>query len=334
MWTRKQAIEYAESQLGLTDGSLYFKIAFGYRSSLDWCAAFDSAIVVLGNLDCPYFPNTFAFDKRDLGTIGDRWVEPCDLQVGDFISFDFDGGGQYGGDHVGIVVARRGRGDYMTVEGNCSRQVMEKHRTVENTRTYNADGSVRGIGIIGGIRPKYYEPVFPDVDESTPHHADIKWLKESGITTGYLDGTFRPNAATARGDMAAFLHRLAGTPIFKDVNAKPAHAEDIWWMAAKGISTGYPNGSYKPAANVTRADMAAFLCRFVNGSMYVYEPTQGDIERFSDVDWQTPHCREVWWMAHMGISTGFSDGTFRPNATLKRCDAAAFLHRVDGLAGV
>ena len=49
MWTRKQAIEYAESQLGLTDGSLYFKIAFGYRSSLDWCAAFDSAIIVLGN---------------------------------------------------------------------------------------------------------------------------------------------------------------------------------------------------------------------------------------------------------------------------------------------
>ena len=98
MWTRQQAVDYALSQLGQTDGGLYFKIAFGWRSQADWCAAFDSAIVVLGNLDCPYFPNTFAFDKRDLGTIGDRWVEPYDLQVGDFISFDFDGGGQYGGD--------------------------------------------------------------------------------------------------------------------------------------------------------------------------------------------------------------------------------------------
>ena len=157
MWTRKQAIEYAESQLGQTDGSLYFKIAFGYRSSLDWCAAFDSAIVVLGNLDCPYFPSTFAFDKRDLSVIGDRWVNPKDLQPGDFISFDWDGGGEYGGDHVGIVTRRYGAGDYLTVEGNVSKEVGQRHRTIENTKTYNADGSLRGIGIIGGIRPKYKE---------------------------------------------------------------------------------------------------------------------------------------------------------------------------------
>jgi len=157
MWTRKQAIEYAESQLGQTDGSLYFKIAFGYRSYLDWCAAFDSAIVVLGQLDCPYFPSTFAFDKRDLNVIGDRWVNPKDLQPGDFISFDFDGGGERGGDHVGIVTRRYGAGDYLTVEGNVSKEVGQRHRTIENTKTYWPDGSLRGIGIIGGIRPKYKE---------------------------------------------------------------------------------------------------------------------------------------------------------------------------------
>ena len=143
MWTKQQAVDYALSQVGNTDGSLYFKIAFGYRSQADWCAAFDSAIVVLGKLDCPYFPNTFAFDKRDLGVIGNRWVEPYDLEVGDFISYDFDGGGQWGGDHVGIVVKKNARGDYQTVEGNCGRKVKEKHRTVTDD------------GIIGGIRPKY-----------------------------------------------------------------------------------------------------------------------------------------------------------------------------------
>ena len=163
MWTKKQAIEYAESQVGQTDGSLYFKIAFGYRSSLDWCAAFDSAIVVLGKLDCPYFPSTFAFDKRDLNVIGDRWVNPKDLQPGDFISFDWDGGGEYGGDHVGIVIRRYGAGDYLTVEGNVSKQVGQKHRTIENTKTYWPDGSLKGIGIIGGIRPKYEEE--PDLKQ-------------------------------------------------------------------------------------------------------------------------------------------------------------------------
>ena len=148
-WTLAQTIAYAKSQIGETDGGKYFKIAFGYRSLADWCAAWCSAVKVQGELDCPYFANAFAFDKRDLNVIGDRWVEPRDLQPGDFIGFDWDGGGQYGGDHVGLVVERVAAGDYWTVEGNCGAQVKLKHRTIENTR------SAKGIGIIGGIRPKY-----------------------------------------------------------------------------------------------------------------------------------------------------------------------------------
>lgn len=322
MATRAQAIKWARDQIGETDGGKYWLLGFGFYWTADWCAAFCSAYAKVNKVKTVYFPNKFAFDKRNLDVIGDAWREPYDGDVGDFISFDFDGGGQWGGDHVGVVVEKVARGDYWTVEGNCGKRVQLKHRTVAND------------GIIGFIRPEYDDDVFPDVDSSTPHFEDIKWMKDSKITTGFIDGTFRPTSNVARADMAAFLHRLAGTPIFKDVNAKTSHAEDIWWMAAKGLSTGYPDGTYRPSNSVTRADMAAFLCRFVNGSMYVYEPTQSDIERFSDVDWQTPHCREVWWMAHMGISTGFSDGTFRPDATLKRCDAAAFLHRVNGLAGV
>lgn len=154
-WTLAQTIAYAKSQIGETDGGKYFKIAFGYRSLADWCAAWCSAVKVQGELDCPYFANAFAFDKRDLNVIGDRWVEPRDLQPGDFIGFDWDGGGQYGGDHVGLVVERVAAGDYWTVEGNCGAQVKLKHRTIANCRTYNEDGSLKGMGIIGGIRPKY-----------------------------------------------------------------------------------------------------------------------------------------------------------------------------------
>ena len=55
-----------------------------------------------------------------------------------------------------------------------------------------------------------------------------------------------------RQDMAAFLYRLAGTPnrdldtdgafiysYFRDVNWSTPHAEDIWWLAMKKISTGW-----------------------------------------------------------------------------------------------
>ena len=53
---------------------------------------------------------------------------------------------------------------------------------------------------------------FTDVPEGHRFYADIEWLAQQGITTGIPngDGTFRfePDSATARGEMAAFLHRL------------------------------------------------------------------------------------------------------------------------------
>ena len=207
-WTLAQTIAYAKSQIGETDGGKYFKIAFGYRSLADWCAAWCSAVKVQGELDCPYFPNGFAFDKRDLNVIGDRWVEPRDLQPGDFIGFDWDGGGQYGGDHVGLVVERVAAGDYWTVEGNCGAQVKPKHRTIENTKTYNADGSLRGIGIIGGIRPKYKEekkmlkslPLLKKGDKGDAVMALQLLLVLRGFATFKPDGIFGDKTAASVGE--------------------------------------------------------------------------------------------------------------------------------------
>lgn len=194
-WTLAQTIAYAKSQIGETDGGKYFKIAFGYRSLADWCAAWCSAVKVQGELDCPYFPNGFAFDKRDLNVIGDRWVEPRDLQPGDFIGFDWDGGGQRGGDHVGLVIERVAAGDYWTVEGNCGAQVKLKHRTIANCRTYYNDGSLKGIGIIGGIRPKYKKEVKAlKLTQRGDRGAEViviqHLLNLRGITNMKVDGIF------------------------------------------------------------------------------------------------------------------------------------------------
>ena len=120
---------------------------------------------------------------------------------------------------------------------------------------------------------------FSDVDATTAHYREIMWLAESGISKGW-DVTggrkeFRPYANVARADMAAFLHRLAakagiGDPAgggvsFRDVTARTAHADDISWLAATGVSKGWDvaggKKEFRPLAYVARADMAAFLHR-------------------------------------------------------------------------
>jgi hypothetical protein len=50
--------------------------------------------------------------------------------------------------------------------------------------------------------------LFPDVPEDHPFAEDIYWLAQTGVTTGYADGTFRPEEPVTRQQMAAFLHRF------------------------------------------------------------------------------------------------------------------------------
>lgn len=94
---------------------------------------------------------------------------------------------------------------------------------------------------------------------------------------------------------------------------------------------------FRPYAEVARCDMAAFLYRLAGSP--AFESTAKQRAAFSDVDENTPHAKEVWWLVAQGISAGWdeADGTmtFRPYETVKRANMAAFLHRMDekGLVG-
>ena len=182
-----------------------------------------------------------------------------------------------------------------------------------------------------------------DVNSKTPHYEDVLWMADEGITKGFPDGTFQPYGDVTRCDMAAFLYRFAGSPAytpsaadkayFSDVDSSTPHAKEVWWLAHEGISKGWDVGGrheFRPYESIKRCDMAAFLMRLVYGKKadVAYAPTLADAARFSDVQSSTPHTLAVWWMAFRGITTGFPDGTFRPYDTIKRCDMAAFLHRL------
>jgi hypothetical protein len=109
---------------------------------------------------------------------------------------------------------------------------------------------------------------FPDVPTSHPFCKEIKWMKESGISTGFGDGTYRPGANVTRQAMSAFVARLAGATLaacdtapFPDVPTSHPFCKEIKWMKESGISAGFGDGTYRPGANVTRQAMSAFMFR-------------------------------------------------------------------------
>ena len=178
---------------------------------------------------------------------------------------------------------------------------------------------------------------FIDVDENTDHNDSIVWMSDQGITTGWLTDEgyeFRPYQNIARCDMAAFIYRMAGSPEgeidesvktkFSDVTEDTPHCDAIWWMASKGITTGFSDGTFRPLDNIARCDMAAFLYRFAG------QPTDFDhtvVDSLVDVSFDTYHYEAIAWLAAEGITKGFPDGTFRPLDNIVRCDMAAFVQR-------
>ncbi len=108
-------------------------------------------------------------------------------------------------------------------------------------------------------------PSFADVSETAWFYADVAAAAEAGFMSGYPDGTFRPNNPITRQEAAAVLVGLldleagAGKD-FADQDAIAAWAEDaVEAVSAAGIMGGYPDGSFRPANSMTRAETVVTL---------------------------------------------------------------------------
>ncbi len=171
--------------------------------------------------------------------------------------------------------------------------------------------------------------MFSDVTPTTQFHDEISWLSNNQISQGYADGTYRPVTPINRDAMAAFLYRLAGSPAvpanaptFPDVRPDNEFYNEIRWLAAMKITTGYDDGGFHPLATVNRDAMAAFMYRF-RGSPAV----PASAPTFPDVLPNNPFYKEIRWLADTGITTGYPDGTFKPVQPINRDAMAAFMYR-------
>ena len=121
-------------------------------------------------------------------------------------------------------------------------------------------------------KPAFTAPTtspFTDVQPTTQFYKEMTWLHSKGIATGYSDGTFRPGNPVNRDAMAAFMYRFKGSPAytapttspFADVTPSDAFFKEMAWLHSKGVSTGWPDKTYRPTTPVARDAMAAFLHR-------------------------------------------------------------------------
>ena len=118
-----------------------------------------------------------------------------------------------------------------------------------------------------GSRKTYYSTKsgFRDVATGSWYNTYVATLNNAGVITDSSNGYFRPNEAITRAELAAMLANFTETAgaanYFNDVSARYWAANAIAICAKLGWITGYPDGSFRPDKNVTRAELMAMINR-------------------------------------------------------------------------
>ena len=165
----------------------------------------------------------------------------------------------------------------------------------------------------------------------------VDYLYQANITTGYADGTFRPDQNITRAQFAAMLYRYlrleeskyaSVTLPFADLSSIPDYAlTAVKALYTEGIINGTTGSDgklyFNPGANLTRAQAATMIGRTQEKGYATVELTFTDaasIPSYATYYIQT--------MAAQGIISGYADGSFKPQANITRGQMAKILYNL------
>nr|WP_240344179.1 cadherin-like beta sandwich domain-containing protein [Paenibacillus sp. SYP-B3998] len=149
-------------------------------------------------------------------------------------------------------------------------------------------------------------------------------------TDGYPDGTFQPYQSITRAEAATILVKAMNLPKplnslqkFMDVSDSHWAADVIHQVQGAGLLGGYPDGSFKPDAPITRAELAAIIVRLKK--LEVAESAQS----FTDTKghWAANYIQTA---KIAGLVAGYEDGSFRPDQKLTRAEAVKAMNSLLG----
>lgn len=231
-------------------------------------------------------------------------------------------------------------------------QVLEGYDTATGTMKYYLPGpgeaneatrvtvtAADASGNIGrasvDIPPYGVSHKFTDIDDYWA--ADyVDFLYNADITTGYSDGTFRPNQNISRAQFAVMLYRYLKLDAnkyesvslpFMDLGQIPAYAlPAAKALYSEGIITGSEkNGKlyFNPDSSLTRAQAAAMIGRTQAKGYAEAELTFTDNGKIPA--YAAPYIRT---MTAQGVISGYSDGSFKPNNNITRGQMAKILYNL------
>lgn len=231
----------------------------------------------------------------------------------------------------GFEIDRLDVGEYRNITFSyktTKRETLKNSVVVSALNPANPDGgTVTGSAKSPDVTVKS-EPITP-VGPSKPQ---LNYEDHYAYVVGYPDGLVHPERNITRAEVATIFFRMlldesreyfwAQENDFSDVAETDWFNNAVSTLANAQLINGYPDGSYRPNANITRAEFATIAIRF-----FLDEDVEIEENNLSDV-------KGHWAEANINLAyaleliNGYPDGTFRPDQKITRAEAMAIVNRV------
>lgn len=194
---------------------------------------------------------------------------------------------------------------------------------------------VLSLVIWGGFGVFNVTYAFSDLNVGDDSYVEVNFLQERGVIDGYPDGSFRPNNFLNRAELTKIVVEAQDMEIVSDLNCFPDVRETDWFAPYvctalnEGVLEGYPDGTFKPANTVNRAEMVKIVAEAVNVGDF-------NLVGFSDVEggeWYAPFVFDMFGANFLPYK-----GSFQASRDVTRADFADVYYRylnagTDGVYG-
>ena len=180
---------------------------------------------------------------------------------------------------------------------------------------------------------KMPELPFTDVSQEDWYRDAAGYVFSRGIMTGMNDTEFGPSVKLSRAQFATILYRMEGEPevayypaAFPDVREGQFYTAPAMWAKSTGVISGYEDGRFGPADEITREQMAVMMYRYAK-MLGLDTSSEGDMSGFPDAGQVSPFAdREVKWAVGEGLIKG-DGGNVNPQGTAERAQCATIIMR-------
>lgn len=185
--------------------------------------------------------------------------------------------------------------------------------------------SAKNADDFGDVKPEYW---YYDV---------VKDVAEKELMTGMNDSYFGASELLAKSHVACVLYRMDGKPqteyqsLYPDVADRQFYSEAVTWANQINVITGYENGKFGPADNITREQLVTIMYRYAElKGKDVSE--KASLDSYADGINVSPFATEAMkWAIATGVIKGEGDsGLLNPQGNVSRAVCATIISRFSG----